>query len=160
MAKPLSHQQTSQIYHSLAEDSRDMHAIYLCARYGRRTELQGYAVQLQAAGYAVTSRWLLDPPDSIDTGAIQLPPAVAQRVAQVDTADVHRADTLLCCTEAPDSPYGRGARWVEYGLALAWNKRLLVVGPDENVFVSLAHQRFVTFADALTWLSLQEGRLP
>jgi hypothetical protein len=131
-------------------------ALYLCARYGRRAELQGYAVQLQARGYPLTSRWLTDPPAYRDTGTTP-PPAAVRRVALEDVADVQLADLLLCFTEAPDSPYGRGGRHCEYGLALAWGKRLLVVGPEENVFISLAHQRVATFAEALAWLARQGG---
>jgi hypothetical protein len=136
-----------------------MHAIYLCARYGRRAELQGYAVQLQARGHVITSRWLIDPPAYVDTGTTTPPAAMARRVALDNVTDVRLADTLLCFTEASDSPYGRGARHVEVGLALAWHKRLLVVGPEENVFISLAHQRWATFAEALALLTM-EGSTP
>jgi hypothetical protein len=130
--------------------------LYLCARYARRAELQGYALQLQARGYAITSRWITETiPAYGDTGDIEAPAALARRVARDNLTDVHRADTLLCFTEASGSPYGRGARHVEFGLALAWNKRLLVVGPNENVFVSLAHHRWATFAEALAWLSTE-----
>jgi len=41
---------------------------------------------------------------------------------------------LLFFSEPPDSHSKRGGRHVEFGLALAWGKRLMIVGPRENVF--------------------------
>src|SRR5213076_749243 len=40
------------------ERSRIMTKIYLAARYSRHVEMQGYAKQLRAAGYEITSRWI------------------------------------------------------------------------------------------------------
>lgn len=112
--------------------------IYLASRYSRREELLGYAQLLKEDGHVITSRWLRE--DSEEKGAgIQDPPASfpveAQVFANLDYSDVKRSDALLLFSEyANVSLASRGGRHVEFGLALAWGKRLFVCGPRENVF--------------------------
>jgi hypothetical protein len=132
-------------------------AIYLCARYGRRTELQGYAAQLQALGYVITSRWVLEPSAFPDDGRSAFPRALTRAVALQDWADVRAADTLICFTEDPDTPWSRGGRHIETGMALAWGHLVLGVGPEENIFHSLTAVQFDTFAEALTWMQTTRG---
>ena len=57
--------------------------------------------------------------------------------AQDDYADVYEADALIVFTERTRSTHSRGGRHVEVGLALAWGKPVLVVGPLENIFYTL-----------------------
>ena len=47
------------------------------------------------------------------------------------------ADALIAFTERPRAELTRGGRHVEFGMALAWRKRVLVVGPRETVFHTL-----------------------
>lgn len=123
--------------------------IYLASRYSRREELCVYRAALQAIGHIITSRWL--------NGAHQIAPdgsplnaerekqfedmsdprgaALRQAFLQEDMADVECADLLIAFTEQPRADGGsRGGRHVELGLALAWEKQIIVVGPRENLF--------------------------
>jgi hypothetical protein len=47
---------------------------------------------------------------------------------------LHKAATLISFT---DGAPARGGRHVEFGMAYAWGKRLIVVGPREHVFHAL-----------------------
>lgn len=111
--------------------------IYLAARYSRRQALRQVASRLIDAGHRITSRWIESDPIAGD------PPPDARTVRRAgraveDWIDLLAADCVIAFTEEERSPLaGRGGRHVELGLALAWNKRILVVGPRENVFCCL-----------------------
>ena len=114
--------------------------IYLASRYPRREELAGYARDLEDAGYEVTSSWL-DGDDEIIENAGEYTSAASQ-IAQGDLDDVDSADVLISFTENRKLvPYldaaSRGGRHVEFGFARGRGKRLIIVGPSENVFHTL-----------------------
>ena len=116
--------------------------IYLASRYSRLEELNVYAGQLREAGFEVTSRWLNDTHHIERADATDVPeasvPMEAQGFAQEDYEDVRRAQVVVSFTEKPRSHIGgHGGRHVEFGMALAWGKHVLIVGPRENVFHTL-----------------------
>lgn len=134
--------------------------IYLAARYERREELCRYRDELLARGWVVTARWLdgghqlsLDARD--DGQALieaQGPKALAHRAsfAQEDLDDAIQADILISFTENPATPYRRGGRHVEFGVALAMGALPYIVGPRENIFHSLPQVRqFDTWDECL-----------
>lgn len=117
--------------------------IYLAARYSRFPELQAYRDDLRTAGHVVTSRWIEGTHQAKDlTATID----EARTFAVDDIADLAEADCIISFTECPRSGNSRGGRHVEHGLALAWNKKIIVVGYRENVFHCL---RVVEFFE--TW---------
>jgi hypothetical protein len=109
--------------------------VYLAARYSRHVEMQAYAADLRAHGHVVTSRWIEgnhDLPMGINQDEAE---AIGVRFAQEDWADLMEAGAVINFTEAPGAPgRQRGGRHVEFGIALAMRKRLIIVGPRENVF--------------------------
>ena len=116
--------------------------IYLASRYSRLEELNVYAGQLREAGFEVTSRWLLDTHQVEGAEVADVPetsvPMEVQATAQEDYEDVLRAQLVISFTEKPRSHIGgHGGRHVEFGMALAWGKHVLIVGPRENVFHTL-----------------------
>lgn len=111
---------------------------YLAARYGRREELCAYRVQLEIRGHLVTSRWLTGS-HVLDDGDSPASERDGQVFALEDYADVRAADSLIAFTEPPRSTASRGGRHVELGLALAWEKRVVIIGPRENVFCWMPH---------------------
>lgn len=127
-------------------------SVYLAARYSRRLELCGYREQLNQAGITVTGRWLNgqhqidDQGQPIgddgekwveDEGSGTAPARLRQYFATEDVADVLAADTLIAFTEIPRASTSRGGRHVELGIAIGTGKRIVVVGPRENVFTWL-----------------------
>ena len=116
--------------------------IYLAARYDRRAELQGYARELAAAGHLVQSRWLhpdhdLPQGSSLGTQPPESFPMAGQVFAMEDREDVSRSDALIAFTQSACLPTPRGGCHVEFGLAVAMGKRLIVVGPRQNIFHTL-----------------------
>jgi hypothetical protein len=97
---------------------------HLAARYARRLELRGYREQLLSIGDSVTSRWL----------DFRKMPTWSCAIARDDCEDLMAADAVIIFTEIPNTILATGGRHVEFGLALAQGKRVIIVGPRENVF--------------------------
>lgn len=109
------------------------HTIYLAARFGRIEEMRAIAGGLEAIGWRVTSRWIRGGHDDHEG----LTPALA---AREDVEDITAARVLAAFTEGPgagSSGRARGGRHWEAGYAFALKKRIIVVGPRENVFYNL-----------------------
>lgn len=81
--------------------------------------------QLVARGYEVSSRWI-EPGhhEGEDRSAF----------AREDMEDVRRARVMISRSDPAFFRSGRGGRHVEFGLALAWGLRIILVGERENVF--------------------------
>ena len=97
--------------------------LYLAASWTRRSELKIYCRTLEDRGYEVTSRWLWENTTQRGEGAGN---------ALKDEEDVKRCDVLVAFTD--EVPLGRGGRHVEFGMARALDKELVVVGPKEHIF--------------------------
>lgn len=114
--------------------------IYLAARYSRNPEMRGVRDVLEALGHEVTSRWI-DHHDgalleSVATAALNSDPASVRHYGQHDLEDLIASDIVISFTSTDGG--GKGGRHVEFGYALALNKRVIVVGPRENVFHTLS----------------------
>lgn len=98
--------------------------IYIAAKYARREEMEEIALMLMNAhGYDITARWVFGGEEGFSQ----------EEIAIFDLEDVDEADTVISFTERPDM-YTTGGRHVEFGYAIATGKRLVVIGPRENVF--------------------------
>ena len=134
--------------------------IYLAGRYGRREEIAGYAEELRRLGAIITSYWLAGSHDLDGTEDAEQKTAKERMWAVEDLGDVDYANWLIAFTEHPDGVVpgrARGGRHVEFGFALAQgNKRLIVVGPRENVFHCLARvEQYDTWRDCLAALQAE-----
>jgi hypothetical protein len=120
---------------------------YLAARYDRRVELCGYREQLLSIGATVTSRWL----------DFRKKPSWSFRIARDDCEDLMAADSVIIFTEVPNTILATGGRHVEFGFALAHGKRMIIVGPRENVFHYLLpdSQIFATWNKAFATIRRQ-----
>lgn len=117
--------------------------IYLASRYSRFDEMQGIRVVLQAMGHTVTSRWIDGDHQINDAGlSDEAKAAERTRFAAEDWEDLLAAHCVISFTEPPRATNSRGGRHVEYGAALATNKRCIVVGHRENVFHCLPQVEF------------------
>jgi hypothetical protein len=134
-----------------------MKNIYLAARFGRREELRQYRKTIEALGYHCTSRWLdVREGEPNDNGTNTIKPEAARYYATADFTDLLVSDTILCFTEASDSIYGRGGRHIEAGMALMlarWkpDPTVIVIGPCENIYYTLANGHYATFDEVVAW---------
>jgi hypothetical protein len=97
---------------------------YFAARFSHRFHLRNYRRDLVELGHYVTSRWIDSETDSEDTFG---------EAARTDYLDVLTSEVIVSFTELPRCA-SRGARHCEFGVGLAMNKRLIVIGPREHVF--------------------------
>ena len=127
--------------------------IYLASAYQRRDRLREYAADLQQLGWHVTSTWLsTTAPLDVKIGSISATESAF--LAQRDIEDIKRADIFLTFTESESGRYPSGGRHVEFGMAMALHKPILIVGPKENVFHTLIScgRRFRAWGDLLDWI--------
>lgn len=121
--------------------------IYLASRYSRRDELRVIADELRGLGHTITSRWLdttwEEKERDSQVYSSAAPPEYREKHSVEDLDDVLAADTFVAFTEEPRYG-GRGGRHIEMGAALAVGKRIIVVGPRENLFYH--HPRVLHFA--------------
>lgn len=115
--------------------------IYLASRYSRHDEMRGVRDVLHALGHEVTSRWIDCHTDvvgdytaSFTQEFLNASPELSAPLGQHDVDDLMAADTVISFTCGTG---GKGGRHVEFGIALATGKHLIVVGPRENVFHTL-----------------------
>lgn len=100
------------------------HSIYIATLYSRRFEAQGLAATLEGDGHHVTSNWVYG-------GEVGLS---REQIAEKDLLDLAAADTCVSLTSPLGSATVGGGRHVEFGYALASDKRCIVLGERENVF--------------------------
>ena len=118
--------------------------IFISARYGRREEMIQRGAELIEAGHEIVSRWLYVDGTTEDAREVEaatktMPFFKALGFANDDLHDLNTAEIFIAFTEETSSPYGRGGRHVEYGMALEkfFNHRLkniFIIGPRENIF--------------------------
>jgi hypothetical protein len=119
-----------------------MKIAYLCARYSRFPEMQRYRDDLAIVGYSVPARWIKGEHEKIDGIATR---EQTRQFALDDLEDLRAAELVISFTEDPTGNAegrGRGGRHVEFGMAHALGKRLIVVGFHENVFHDLPSVEF------------------
>lgn len=104
---------------------------YIAARYGRKAEAKALAVRLIKLGHEVTSTWVDQAEDEM---LYTEGPQAAGNFARKDYAEIDAADGLVALSEDETNTWGRGGRHVEFGYAAGRGKRLIVVGPKENLF--------------------------
>jgi hypothetical protein len=122
--------------------------VYFAARFSRRFALRQYRQDLESLSHIVTSRWL---------DASGEDPEALALCAGEDLIDIVTADAVVNFTEPPRCN-SRGARHCEFGIGLALNKQLIIVGPREHAFHFLPQvKRFASWADFLATLGLVDG---
>jgi Domain of unknown function (DUF6378) len=124
--------------------------IYLAAQFARHADMRDYRDVLTELGCEVTSRWIdLHTVNDPVTGseAFNSRPQEFSKFAEEDLEDVAAADLVVSFTEGG---LARGGRHVEFGYAVALGKELVLIGPREHLFHTLAKIRhFRSFAEFL-----------
>lgn len=120
--------------------------VYLAARYSLNGAMREAAAYLSARGHVITSRWINGCHELGDHPTDE----ARRRLAFEDLDDLRIADAMIAFSEPPRTmSNSRGGRHVEFGLAIALNKQILVIGLRENVFHYLPDIRhFSNLVDA------------
>lgn len=102
-----------------------MTKVYTAAKYGQMLEMREVCSKITIAGHETTAQWV-DGKEANDTQTA---------AAVMDFEDVKRADVLMAFSDKRGRLNTGGGRHVEYGIAMALGKRIMVVGPrGEHVF--------------------------
>jgi nucleoside 2-deoxyribosyltransferase len=120
--------------------------IYIAGKWDERNLVAGYAKQLVANGFEITWPWYEREP----------PGTTAAVAAEFDVRGVRRADTCLFIFER-ELAY-KGAL-VELGMAIALDKRILVVGKGGDSCIFAHHpvvEHTSSFEEALSWLKVEK----
>lgn len=114
--------------------------------------MQKHAADLETLGIEITSHWMR--PDYRWNGVPDESMSAEDLAgcAAEDFADIDAADMFVCFTEKPDVGHTSGGRHVEFGYALARGKRVILIGPVENIFYHLPQvTRFEQWWEARWW---------
>lgn len=108
-----------------------MTRLYLAGRWSNRENIQQKANQLKRMGFFITSRWHSDPNHLVFRDATS-PEEIAwnDTLAHHDMEDLYSAEAIVYFAEHGS----RGGSHVEFGMAIAWGKDLILVGPRSHVF--------------------------
>jgi hypothetical protein len=101
--------------------------VYLAAWFERADEMNAFARLLRQDGIDVVSRWIEGEHKVLAAGD-------RERFALEDVEDVRTCDVLMVYAPAGDEHKGSGGRHTELGMAYAWRKELVIVGPRTNIF--------------------------
>lgn len=111
--------------------------MYLAARYSRNEEMREVAEVLRGNGHTVTSRWINGSHEQTE-GDRHAEADENARFAIEDIEDLTKSDIVVSFTETTDQKKvkrpSKGGRHVEFGMGVAFNKRMVVIGPRECVF--------------------------
>lgn len=99
--------------------------VYLAGLFEDRNFIVLAADALRRNGVEITSQWL-DPETTKGLARVEN--------LMMDLDDVDRSDVLVAFSKSPTTLFVRGGRHVEFGYALKGCKRLVVIGPRENLF--------------------------
>jgi len=125
-----------------------MKKIYPAGPFSWKAQILAHAVELERLGYIITAEWLTqgtcftNPDNSTNTKFAGLH-AECAILSTRDLRNIAECDTLILFE--PGVPLERNTRVAEFGVALAWGKQCIVIGPEDddkkdiisNIFVML-----------------------
>lgn len=116
--------------------------IYLAHNFAAREALRDTVRLIESLGHEVTSSWITDDSHVINDNA--------RKSAEIDLADIDRADALILFTSQWGEKHGKG-KFMEFGYAIAKGKRVFIYGPDQtsSVFYHLPQVIKITFYNGL-----------
>jgi hypothetical protein len=141
--------------------------VYFAAPFNKILTMRDYRWQIQKHDWEVTSGWINNEPGTKATGTTELTPpdfgapqgewdmywatvSEAIKAATDNMSDLFHARTIILFTKYPSTS---GGYHTELGLALATSKRVIIIGPRQNVFQALPsieqHDTFDAFLKTL-----------
>ena len=106
--------------------------VYLAARFEQKTELKALVPLLAQHNLRVQARWL-DENISPTSQLSDLTPDYCAEQARIDLDDIESCDIFVFFGDVV-AKTTRGGKHFEAGYASGLGKRIVVVGPPENIF--------------------------
>ena len=126
--------------------------IYLAAHYSRKAEVIDAVRDLEKAGVRVVSTWHLERM-AADSNLDAATGRTWRRLATRDIKELRAATCIVFFSFDGHDLFTRGGHCVELGYAIAKKKRIVIVGPFQNIFCYLKGvKRFEMWDDAFKWL--------
>ena len=110
--------------------------IAIAASYQHKVAMQLFARELEVLNWHNISRWVHRDDDDDNKEAYQ-------QYADDDMRDIYDATNFILFTEVYPTP-DRNSRLVEMGMALAWGKIVITIGPLETIFCY--HEHVINYA--------------
>ena len=110
--------------------------IALAASYQHKKKMQIFARELEELNWHNISRWVHSEDDDNDTREYH-------QFADDDMRDIYDATNFILFTESCPTP-DRNSRLVEMGMALAYGKIVITIGPKETIYCY--HKHVVNYA--------------
>ena len=108
--------------------------IYVASPWVDKSIAHEAKIKLEAEGFVVTSRWIVDHLDKPATqSGLEFDPEILIREATHDVEDIFKCDILILLNTQKRGEETSG-KAVETGMAMAWLKPVIVVGERSNVF--------------------------
>jgi hypothetical protein len=124
---------------------------YLAASFTRQEEMREFRNALLAAGEEVQARWVTSDDHKMED---QPTDDARARCAIEDLDDIAKSDGIINFTNnVGQGKRNRGGRHAEFGVGLALNKRMVLIGPREHVFHYLPSVEIYSDFDAF----MEEG---
>ncbi len=112
--------------------------IYVAASYPNKEAAKELAATLKAMGHEIMSGWVFEyegygsePKFENETELERF--ERLQKSAERDYLEVKASDMIVCITDG-ENQLTHGGRHSELGLAMAWSKEIVILGPREQVF--------------------------
>lgn len=125
--------------------------IYIAAPYEHRPTAVLIANALSGMGYSLCARWLT--PEHDDDGKNSPLGDVPSEHALDDLEDVLDCDVLIAINPENFARSGTGGRHVEFGIAVARSKRIILIGDRTNVFHFLPSVMHIATSDPVDTLA-------
>ena len=105
--------------------------VAIAASYRHKEKMQIFARELEDLGWHNISRWVDSEADDSNTQEYH-------QFADDDMRDIYDAKNFIIFTEPFPTP-DRNSRLVEMGMALAWGKIVITIGPKETIYCHHEH---------------------
>lgn len=103
---------------------------YLAASYTKKASMRAARNVLEALGHEVVSRWL----DGQETVPMPDNGSACVQSALTDMQDINECEAVLVFSDKPSTT---GGYFTEFGYAYGIRKKIVVIGPLRNIFMSL-----------------------
>ena len=123
---------------------------YLASKYDQKLFLRGVRDKLQAMGHEVFSSWI-DEEEPLNVQIDDVPIEKLQQYGLQDITEIIVADAFVHF-QNQNRPNIRGGALVEFGMAYAWESKMILVGDRVNIFDFMPKVTcFPTVEEFLTW---------